>query len=316
MKIKAIFEPGPFGKPPSERNISELIEFGVINLDKPPGPTSHQVAAWAKKMLGAKKVGHSGTLDPAVSGVLPLTINRSCKIVASLLLSGKEYVGVMHLHNDVPEAQLRATLKEFVGEITQLPPVRSAVRRQYRKRKVYSFEIIEIDGKDVLFSTSVQAGTYIRKLCHDIGVKLGTGAHMSGLRRTRAGPFFEASSYTLHDLHDAWLLHETGDDIQLRKIILPVETAIDFLPKLIVKDSSVSAVAHGAPLGAGGITKLGEFEKDKTIAAFTLRGELIGTGIAQMSSDAALRAEEGIVARMNEILIDRDAYPRTWKKKS
>lgn len=313
MKIKEIFEPGPFGKPPSERTVPELLLRGVINLDKPPGPTSHQVAAWAKKMLGAKKVGHSGTLDPAVSGVLPLTIDKSCKIVSALLLSGKEYVGVMHVHKDVPEKKLRSTIADFVGEITQLPPIRSAVKRQKRKRMIYSFDIIEIDGRDVLFSTSVEAGTYIRKLCHDVGVKLGVGAHMSELRRTRAGPFLEEDSYTLQDLHDAWLLYESGDEAPLRRIVLPVEEAVNFLPKILVKDSAVSALSHGAPMGPGAVSKLEDFDKDATIAAFTLKGELIGTGKAQMSSEAALRVEEGVVAKLDAVVLDRDEYPKMWK---
>lgn len=317
MKIKEIFEPGPFGKPPSERSVSELIDLGVINLDKVQGPTSHQVAAWVKKIVGATKAGHSGTLDPQVSGVLPTALNRACKIIGSLLLSGKEYVGVMHIHSDVPEEQVRHTVASFVGEITQLPPVRSAVRRVRRKRTIYEFEIIEIDGRDVLFRAKVQAGTYIRKLCHDVGLKLGTGAHMSELRRIRAGPFTEDTAFTLQDLNEAWIMYQkNGDETRLRQIIKPVEEAIDFLPKIFVKDSSVSAICHGAPLGASGISKLEDFKKGQVVAVFTLKGELIGTGKSEMDSEAAFVAKEGIVTRLNEVVLLRDTYPKMWTKKN
>ncbi len=313
MKIKEVFEPGPFGKPPSERSVPELLQKGVINLDKPPGPNSHQVASWVKGIVGAKKAGHAGTLDPAVSGVLPVTLDKACKVIEALLSCKKTYVGVMHLHDDVDERELEKKMSCFIGVITQLPPLRSAVKRAPREREVFSFQILEREGRDVLFRTEVEAGTYIRKLCHDLGEALGSGAHMAELRRVQSGPFNEESSFTLHELNEAWLLHENGEDGELRRIVRPVEEAVDFLPKILVKDSSVSAVCHGAPLAVNGISKLEEFEKGGTVAAFTLKGELIGIGEAQMDWQSALHAVEGVAARLHQVLLERDLYPKIWK---
>ncbi|RLF91520.1 RNA-guided pseudouridylation complex pseudouridine synthase subunit Cbf5, partial [Thermococci archaeon] len=172
-----------WGFPPDKRPIELHMQFGVINLDKPPGPTSHEVVAWIKKLFNLEKAGHGGTLDPKVSGVLPVALEKATRVVQALLPAGKEYVALMHLHGDVPEDKIIRVMKEFEGEIIQRPPLRSAVKRRLRTRKVYYIEILEIEGRDVLFRVGVEAGTYIRSLIHHIGLALGVGAHMAELRR-------------------------------------------------------------------------------------------------------------------------------------
>jgi H/ACA ribonucleoprotein complex subunit 4 len=188
LLVKSECQPKGYGKDPSRRTIPELLDKGVINLDKPYGPTSHEVTAWVKNVLHIKRAGHSGTLDPHVTGVLPTMLGDSTRLVRVLLLSGKEYVCVMRLHADVPEIKVKAVLGEFTGTIYQRPPLVSAVKRQLRKRTIYYIDFMEMNGRDVLFRVGCEAGTYIRKLCHDIGEALGDGAHMYEQRRTKTGP--------------------------------------------------------------------------------------------------------------------------------
>ena len=128
---------------PEKRSTEMLVEYGIINLNKPSGPTSHQVSDYLQRILHIEKAGHSGTLDPAVTGVLPTALGRATRIVQTLLIAGKEYVGVMHLHKEIPTKELEKAIKKFVGTITQLPPMKSAVKREKRKREVYYFEILE-----------------------------------------------------------------------------------------------------------------------------------------------------------------------------
>ena len=184
-----------YGKYPGARPIEELLENGIVVLDKWQGPTSHDVASMVKNVLGRTKTGHGGTLDPMVSGVLVITLDNACKVIPALQGQDKEYVGVMRLHKDVTEKEILGAVKKFTGEITQRPPVRSAVVRRERKRTVHSFGVLEIRERDVLFRVRCEAGTYVRVLCHKIGEILG-GAHMKELRRTAAGRFNESDAVT------------------------------------------------------------------------------------------------------------------------
>ncbi len=316
MLIKSEAETDPsHGHKPLDRPIKTYLEFGFVNLDKPSGPTSHQVADWVKKILNASKCGHSGTLDPHVTGVLPSAVNSATKVLQSLLPAGKEYVGVMHVHKTVKEKSIKRIAKSFVGRINQLPPVKSAVKRQWRKRRIYEFEILEVEGKDVLFRASVQAGTYIRKLCHDFGQKIG-GAHMAELRRTRAGPFLEKDSKTLQELADAAaIFQEEGKEELLREVVLPVEAAVTHLKKIEVKDGAVEALCCGANLAAAGISRLDDnIAKDELIALMSLKGELVTLANAMMTSKEILAAKQGWTADIKRVIMAQETYPRMWKK--
>lgn len=307
-----------YGCTPDKRSVEQMLELGIINIDKPRGPTSHQVSAYVQKILGAKKGGHSGTLDPKVTGVLPVAVGRATRIVQALLVAGKEYVCLMHLHKEVDEKQIRYVVKEFTGKITQLPPLKSAVKRQERQRNIYYIDLIEIVGNDVLFIVGCQAGTYIRKLCHDIGKKLGVGAHMAELRRTKAGPFKEDTIVTLLDLTDAyWYYKNEGNENYIRHVVQPVENAAAHLPKIWVMDTTVDTICHGADLAVPGIAKLESgMEKNHTIAIMTLKNELIALGNARMSSEEMMKNKKGIAAKTKKVFMLPGTYPKVQKKES
>jgi H/ACA ribonucleoprotein complex subunit 4 len=296
-----------FGKNPKERSIPELISSSVIVLDKHSGPTSHQISLWVKEIFQAKKVGHAGTLDPKVTGVLPIALNHGVKAIPVLMGLDKEYVGVMHLHKEVDVNLLRETAASFVGKIVQVPPVKSAVARRPREREIYFFDILEIESKDVLFKVGCEAGTYIRKLIHDFGQKLGIGAHMTELRRIRAGPFKEAESHSLLEVKDAYEFWKEGKEKYLRKILIPTEYAILHVKRVFIKDTAIPTICNGAPLFASGITRIQEgIKRGETIAMYSENEVLIALGIAKMSSEEMLKAKKGIAVRTDRVFIPRE----------
>jgi len=313
--IKTNSETSPkFGKKPSERTVEELIHYGIINIDKPDGPTSHQVSAYARDILQIDKAGHSGTLDPKVTGALIVSLGNATRISQSLLTAGKEYVCLMRLHKELDEEFIRKTMAGFVGKIHQLPPIKSAVKRQYRYRTVYYIDILEISGRDVLFVTGTEAGTYIRKLCHDIGKKLGVGANMFELRRTKVGAFNEETICSLQDLTDAYHFYKQGDESYLRKLIQPIENAVAHLPKIWVMDTTVDSLCHGASLKVPGIVKLHDgIEPDMKIAIMTLKDELILTGVAKLSSAVIMKESRGIAAQIEQVFMKPGTYPKIQK---
>jgi len=315
--VKKEFETsGKFGCDPDKRPIEKLIDLGVSNIDKPAGPTSHQVSAYAKQIMHMSKAGHSGTLDPNVTGVLAVAYGRATRVTQALLTAGKEYVCIMHLHADITEEKIRKACNEFLGTISQLPPLKSAVKRQVRERDIYYLDIIEIDGREVLFKVGCEAGTYIRKLCTDIGKKLGTQAHMAELRRTKAGPFSEKTIITLQQLQDAYTYwKEDGNEKQLRKCILPVENAVTHLPKIWISDYAVESLCHGSPLHIPGISKLHDSIKyNDPIAIMTIRGELVALGTAKMNSQEIMMKERGVTAVVDAVFMEEGTYPKVTRK--
>jgi len=308
-----------FGKKPAERPIGAYIQKGVINLDKPAGPTSHEVTSWVKKILELEKAGHSGTLDPNVTGLLPVMLGDATKAVDALLTAGKEYICLMKLHTEVPEKKIKSVLSEFTGEIFQKPSIKSAVKRETRTREIYYFELLEIEDNNLLFKVGCEAGTYIRKLCHDMGLAAGTGAHMQELRRTKTGPFREDETLvTLHDLQDAYIAwKENGSEVLLRKVISPMESGLSHLPRIVIRDNAVDAVCHGAALAAPGVlTVESGIEKGDTVVVFTLKGEAVSFGKAQMKSYDILKAATGIVANTDRVFMEAGTYPKGWKAKA
>jgi H/ACA ribonucleoprotein complex subunit 4 len=303
-----------YGCAPDKRPVEELLGKGVINLDKPRGPTSHQVSAWVKNILGLK-TGHGGTLDPAVSGCLPVFLGTATRLAGTLLLSNKEYICLMRLHKHASKKDVSALFKVFQGNIWQRPPVKSAVKRELRKRKVYDVEVIEIEENDVLFRISCEAGTYIRKYCHDFGLILGTEAHMQELRRIRSGIFEEKDSVTLQDLTDAYVFwKEGGEEKFIRRCVMPMESAVEDIPKIWIRDSAIDALCHGSDLAAPGVVKLEKFGKGKTVAIMSLKGELIAMGEALEVTEDIVRAKKGFVIKTNKVFMEPSVYPRGWKK--
>ena len=306
---------GSFGRKPEERTVEELIGCGIINLDKPSGPSSHQTSAYVKQILGIAKSGHSGTLDPKVTGVLPVALGKATRIAEVLLTSGKEYVCLMQLHRDVEEEKIRKTCGEFVGRIKQLPPVKSAVVRRIRERKIHYLEILDVEERFVLFRVGCQAGTYIRKLVSDIGSRMG-GAHMLELRRTKAGPFSEENSFTLQDVKDALHFYrEEGNDRFIRKAVQPIEAATRHLPRVWAADNAIDSVCHGSNLKAPGVGRLESgFRKGDTVVVMSLKGELVCYGIAGMDASRIHRSQMGVAVKPDAVFMAPGTYPKAERR--
>ena len=277
------------------------------------------MVSWVKRILGIDRAGHSGTLDPKVTGVLPVMLGNGTKIANFLLRAGKEYVCVMHLHQELTENKVRAVCAEFIGTIYQRPPLRSSVKRILRTRRIYYLNVLEINGQDVLFRVGCQAGTYVRKLCHDIGEVLGCGAHMAELRRTRSGPFKEDNTLaTLHDIIDAYLFwKEEADDKSLLHYLQPLENGVRHLPQMIIRDTAVDALCHGANLAAAGVLQLhSDIRKGDDVAILTLKGELVALATAQQAAEQIVDAKSGIVADIQRVVLPAGVYPAAWQRKT
>ncbi len=305
-----------YGCKPNERSLSKLIKTGIVNLDKPSGPTSHEVASWVRKVLGLEKTGHGGTLDPGVTGVLPVALGPATKVIGALLSSGKEYICVMYLHADVEERKIRNVLNLYTTNLYQRPPIKSSVARRLRTRRIYYTQFMEMNGRFVLFRVGCEAGTYIRKLCFDIGESLLAGAHMAELRRSRTGEFREDSLCTLQDLNDAMKLYqEERNPEYLKNLIVPMEKAVTHWKKIYIRDSAVDAVAHGASLAIAGVLYLEKtIEKNEQVAIMTQKGELVAFGEAMMSTARILKVFHGICAKTKKVFMERGVYPH-WKSK-
>jgi len=286
---------------------------GLIILDKPRGPSSHQVTAWVGSLLGCH-TGHSGTLDPQVSGVLLIMLGNAVRLAPLLLRHDKEYVCLMRLQGDIETGRLKNVMQEFTGRIYQRPPKKSAVKRNLRIRTIQSLEILSVEGRLVLFRVRCDAGTYIRSLCHHIGIALGIGAHMEELRRIRSGPFDELRSHSLHEFTDACTRARAGDPGPLRKIILAVDEIVPDLPKIEIRDSAVDALCHGAQLAAVGIIHCDPFRKDDLVAIITRAGEFVCLGRGIVSSTEFRPGDTGIVVSPHTVFMRPGTYPKGWKK--
>lgn len=292
-----------------------IPKHGLLVLDKPRGPSSHQVTAWAGDILGAR-VGHAGTLDPGVSGVLVVMIGNAVRLAPVLLSEDKEYIAVIRFHGNVEEDAVKSVAEEFTGRIYQRPPLKSAVARNLRIRTVHTLDVLEISGRRAVLRITCDAGTYIRSLCHHMGLALGCGAHMEELRRTRSGIFSEDSAHTLAALKDATYLARQGDSRALAGMILPPETVAGGLPTLVVRDSAVDALCHGAALAGVGVVRQDEFGKKDVVAMLTIKGELVCIGEAIVSSSMVPPGTHGLVAAPRSVFLVPGTYPRGWRKKS
>lgn len=312
------FTPLPFGYSPLKRPIAEYLRYGVINLDKPANPSSHEVVAWIKRILRVERTGHSGTLDPKVTGCLIVCIDRATRLVKSQQSAGKEYVAVARLHGDVDEAALRRGVELLTGALFQRPPLISAVKRQLRVRTVYESKLIEFDAarRLAVFWVSCEAGTYIRTLCVHLGYVLGVGANMQELRRVRSGAFSEdgPSLVSLHDVLDAqWMLDNTRDEAYLRRVVQPLEALLVGLKRLVVKDSAVNALCYGAKLMIPGLLRFADgIEVGEEVIIMTTKGEAVALAYAEMATAVMASCDHGVVARVKRVVMERDTYPRKW----
>jgi len=279
------------------KDMKELLEFGILNIDKPAGPTSFNVSDFIKRKLKLRKTSHFGTLDPKVTGVLPIALNRACKLTKFFLGEDKEYIGVMRIHKEVSMKEIeRAIQEKFIGKIIQLPPVKSRVKREEREREIKRFELLEKDGKNILFHVECEGGTYIRKLISDLGDYLGIGAHMLELRRIRAGIFSEKDKefVNLYDFERAVDLYNKGDERLLRKILIPAEQAIKkIMPVVEVKEKEIKRLLTGKPLFKKDVKKIPKGNEKGLFAVFC-NGRFI---------EIARKVDEGeIIARPEFVL--------------
>ncbi|GLB36277.1 putative DKCLD (NUC011) domain containing protein [Lyophyllum shimeji] len=312
------FTPIPSGCSPLKRDITTYIKSGVINLDKPSNPSSHEVVAWLRRILRVEKTGHSGTLDPKVTGCLIVCIDRATRLVKSQQGAGKEYVCVLRLHAPLPNpAALPRALQTLTGALFQRPPLISAVKRQLRIRTIHESNLLEFDEKRNLavFWVSCEAGTYIRTLCVHLGLVLGVGGHMQELRRVRSGAMSENDDIvTMHDVMDAqWLYDNTRDESYLRRVIRPLECLMVGYKRIVVKDSAVNAVCYGAKLMIPGLLRYeADIGVNEEVVLMTTKGEAIALAIAQMSTVELATCDHGVVAKVKRCIMERDTYPRRW----
>ncbi|KAI9742020.1 MAG: centromere/microtubule-binding protein cbf5 [Cirrosporium novae-zelandiae] len=313
------FTPIPSGCTPLKRDLKSYISSGVINLDKPSNPSSHEVVAWLKRMLRVEKTGHSGTLDPKVTGCLIVCIDRATRLVKSQQGAGKEYVCVVRFHDTIKggEAAFARALETLTGALFQRPPLISAVKRQLRIRTIHESILYEFDNDRHLavFWVSCEAGTYIRTLCVHLGLLLGVGAHMQELRRVRSGAMDEQDGMvTLHDVLDAqWMYDNNRDESYLRRVIRPLESLLTTYKRIVVKDSAVNAVCYGAKLMIPGLLRYENgIEVYEEVVLITTKGEAIALGISQMSSVELSTCDHGVVAKVKRCIMERDLYPRRW----
>ncbi len=303
-----------YGSPPSERTTEQKLQNGIVCINKPSGPTSHQVSEWVKNMTGTSSAGHSGTLDPAVTGVLPVCLGKATRIVQAIHEAGKEYVCYMRVHQPTPEKQIQEVLKTFVGTISQLPPVKSAVKREIRSRDIFYLTPLEILGQDVLYVVGCESGTYIRKLCTDIGVSLGCGAHMQQLIRTKVATFTDEHMVSLHTLVDAMAFYKEQDPKLLNSILYPVEAGVAHLKKIWILNSSVARICNGAALTVSDVARLhSDIQPEDMVAIMSAQDELVCLAQTKLSSKDVLAAKRGIVAITLRVLMDAGLYPKDAK---
>lgn len=313
------YTPIPQGNSPLDRPLREHLKYGVINLDKPSNPSSHEVVAWVKRILKVEKTGHSGTLDPKVTGCLIICINRATRLAKSQQSAGKEYIGVLKLHSDFEGGRkaLENALKKLTGAVFQKPPAISAVKKQLRIRTIYEMKLVDVDYENntAAIWCDVEAGTYVRTLCEHLGLLMGTGGQMDELRRVRSGMMNESKYLvTMHDLLDAQYLYENKkDETYLRRVVKPLELLLVNLPKIVLKDSCINSICYGAKLLVPGVLRFdSKLQVGKECVLMTTKGEAVAVGICQMTAGEILSCDHGIAAKIKRVIMDRDTYPRRW----
>ncbi|AZQ14906.1 RNA-guided pseudouridylation complex pseudouridine synthase subunit Cbf5 [Halorubrum sp. PV6] len=307
----------PLRPAPDERSVPELLRFGVVNVDKPAGPSSHQLSAWLRDAINdtlaavdpdgsqIDGVAHAGTLDPKVTGCLPTLTGDATRAAQVFLAGSKEYVSVLELHGSAP-ADIREVIAEFEAEIYQKPPRKSAVTRRLRTRTIHDLDVLAADDRQLLLRIRCESGTYVRKLCHDIGLAAGVGAHMGHLRRTATDPFDDTDLHTLQDLFDALAWAEGGDEELLRDVVRPAEAALVHLPSVTIAPSAARNVATGAPVYAPGVINVeaasgndSEDADDPLVACYTPDGAVVCLGRLVGDPDA----DSGVVVSLERVLV-------------
>ena len=303
-----------FGTVPDERTLEQRLASGFILVDKPAGPTSHQLAAWARDLLELDRLGHGGTLDPFATGVLPLMAGRCMKITNKILKHKKTYIAVFRFRTMPDEADLKTTIASLTGRIYNVPPEVSAVKVQVRTRTIHAFELLDVEGNDAVARISCDAGTYIRTMARDMGLLLNTPVTLKELRREKSGMFDLNDCVTMDQLADAvWLWKECGQEEALKAIVHPIEKLLVDVPRCQVKDTAVAALAYGAPLLLPGLISIPKgLKKGTELMVSSLKDEAVGFVKLKADSNDIIAMESGEIARPSMVLMDTDVYPRRW----
>jgi H/ACA ribonucleoprotein complex subunit 4 len=315
MVIKSTdYVPSGSGTLPTNRPISEHLKYGVVTVDKPSNPSSHEVVTWVKDILKCEKTGHSGTLDPKVTGVLTICLNRATRLTKSQQNAGKTYVCCIEFNNETTEEKFKQAVKALTGHLYQRPPLMCAVKRDLRLRWIYEINIIEFEPKKALFEVKCEAGTYIRTLCTHIGMYIGCGAFMADLRRTQSGFTTESECVTLHDIKDAFHAYNTThEEKYIRSVIKPLETLLLHYPRIMIKDSAVNALCYGAQLTAKGVLKYDKnIDTNQLCVIITAKGEAVALATPLVAGSQLQDLESGIIAKTKRVIMEKDLYPRCW----
>lgn len=304
------------GTVPSERTVEQLLESCFILLDKSPGPSSHQVSAWARDMMGLEKLGHGGTLDPFASGLLPLLSGKAMRLTGKILTHDKSYLALFKFGKELERDEIEEKMAMLKGKVYNVPPEISAVRVQVRTRRISKFDILDFDGTSLLTHIECEAGTYVRTMARDLGLLLDTPVELKELRRPTSGEFSLSQSITMQQLADAyWLWKEKGEEDAMLRILHPIEDMLSDLPRVVVKDGAAAALSHGAPLLRPGVVSIDDdLNVGTEVLLVTMKGEAVA--IAKMSQNSKVIPDmnQGEVAKPNCVLMKEDTYPRSWKK--
>lgn len=306
------------GNTPTKRPIAEHLKYGVINLDKPANPSSHEIVAWVKKILKVEKTGHSGTLDPKVTGCLIVCINRATRLVKAQQSAGKEYVGIVKFHNPVEDlSEIEESLKKLTGACFQRPPLIASVKRELRVRTIYESKLFEFDKEKnmAIFWISCEAGTYVRTMCVHLGFLMKCGGHMQELRRVRSGILKEDETMvSMHDVLDAqWVFEQTKKEEYLRRVVMPLEVLLVSYPRIVIKDTAVNAICYGAKLTLPGVLRFENgIDVGKEVVIMTTKGEAVAIAVSEMSTSVMAVCDHGVVAKTKRVIMDRETYPRKW----
>jgi len=307
-----------YGCNPKDRPLEELLGCGVILIDKPPGPTSHQLAAWSRNLLGIARIGHGGTLDPFATGLLTMLCGRATKLTGVLLKKPKRYVSVLRFKKGVDLAEISSLLENLTGEIYNVPPKESAVKVQVRSRTIRSAQLIDADkaSRVLVVAFHCDAGTYVRTLAKDIGLLMGTECQLLELHREGSGGFDDTMTCTMQQLTDAAFLWREHDDGRgLARIIAPVESILADLPKIVVKDGAAAAVSHGAQLARPGVVSVPKgLPAGSSALISSLKGEAVALSTLSVATDSLPRMRAGQVATSQTVMMPPGVYPQTWTK--
>lgn len=274
-------------------------EFSFIFLDKPRGPSTHEVTSYVRKLLGVNRAGQLGTLDPQVSGVLIIATGKATRLLQFVAAKEKTYVGVLRLRKAPRDLRhLQGEMDKLLGRIAQVPPKESAVAKRRRMRKVFEFKALELQNNTALFRAKVEAGTYVRVMCKDVGKAFGEGK-MIELRRTDVGEVSEKDICTLTQLQDAvHLWREKGRGDALAALLHPAEAYLN-IPRVIIAESAVEAVCRGAPLALTGVASAEEgLEEGRLVQMRSQSGALIG--IAQWIGGNGMAAKPKKIFGINK----------------